>query len=104
MNDKLTIVYCLNYFSQIETHLAMNGHNLSIVQCFGITKDPETKNFMMVMRYAEHGNLRQYLNNSFNSLSWHDKLRNLCRAAVDTGFLLGKPAARKTRPCWRGHA
>src|SRR5688572_793192 len=41
-----------------------------VVTCFGITKDPETNNFMMVMLYAENGSLRQYLNNKFNSL--HD--------------------------------
>src|SRR5581483_1279974 len=48
-----------------------------IIKCYGITKDPETNNFMMVMEYAQHGNLRQYLNNSFNSLNWNEKLVNL---------------------------
>src|SRR5690242_15929911 len=32
---------------------------------------------MMVMEYAEYGSLRQYLNNSFNSLNWAEKLLNL---------------------------
>ena len=45
----------------------MNGSG-DIVRCYGITKDPETNNFMMVMEYAQHGSLRQHLNNSFNSL------------------------------------
>src|ERR1044071_8593310 len=48
-----------------------------IVHCYGITKKPETNNFMMVMAYAPNGSLRQRLNNSFNSLSWHNKLYNL---------------------------
>ena len=50
---------------------------ISIAQCYGITKDPETNNFMMVMQYADYGNLRQHLNNNFISLNWGRKLLNL---------------------------
>ena len=32
---------------------------------------------MMVMNYANNGNLRQYLNNNFNSFDWKNKLHNL---------------------------
>ena len=49
----------------------------AVVQCYGITKDPETNNFIMVMQYAQYGSLRQHLNNSFNSLKWNVKLYNL---------------------------
>ncbi|EXX70518.1 Cdc15p [Rhizophagus irregularis DAOM 197198w] len=31
----------------------------------------------MVMEYAEHGSLRQYLNDTFNSIKWVDKLQTL---------------------------
>jgi len=44
-----------------------------VILCFGITKDPETNNFMMVMEYAEDGSLRQNLNKNFNSMNWHKK-------------------------------
>src|SRR5947209_5398123 len=50
---------------------------ITIVRCYGITKDPKTNNFMMVMEYAENGSLRQLLNNNFNSLNWTQKLYNL---------------------------
>jgi serine/threonine protein kinase len=49
----------------------------AIVRCYGITKDPETNNFMMVMQYAQYGSLRQHLNSSFNSLNWNNKLYHL---------------------------
>ena len=48
-----------------------------IIKCYGITKEPETNNFMMVMAYAENGSLRQHLNINFNSLTWNEKLNNL---------------------------
>src|SRR5690348_42058 len=52
-----------------------------VVSCFGITKDPETNNFIMVMQYAENGSLRQHLNNIFNSLEWVKKLSILIKIA-----------------------
>src|ERR1041384_1197820 len=54
----------------------MNGES-GLISFYGITKDPETNNFMMVMGYASNGNLRQYLNNNFNSFTWKEKLYNL---------------------------
>ena len=52
-----------------------------VVQCYGITKDPETNNFMMVMRYIDNGSLRQHLNNNFSSLNWENKLYHLQQIA-----------------------
>src|SRR4051794_15812108 len=55
--------------------------SLDIVRCYGITKDPETNNFMMVMKYINNGNLRQHLNTNFNSFNWENKLYHLRRIA-----------------------
>src|SRR6266480_3760034 len=52
-----------------------------VVTCYGITQDPKTNCFMMIMSYAENGSLRQYLNNRFNSMNWRDKLHNLHQIA-----------------------
>ena len=45
-----------------------------VVCCFGITKKPETNDFMIVMKYAENGSLRNYLDKNFNSMDWKTKL------------------------------
>ena len=39
-----------------------------------MTKDPETKEFMMIIEFADKGNLRSSLSNYFNNLSWIDKI------------------------------
>src|SRR4051812_5619474 len=49
--------------------------------CFGITKKPESNNFMMVMGYAKNGSLRQHLNNRFNSMKCKEKLDILQKIA-----------------------
>ena len=71
----------LNFYFQVESHLTVNSSG-DIVQCYGITKDPKTNDFMMVMQYIENGSLRQHLNNNFNSFDWKDKLYNLYRIAI----------------------
>src|ERR1051325_4246750 len=77
----LQLFIIINCCSQVKTHLIMNQASLVIVTCYGITKDPETNDFMMVTKYARN-NLRQYLNKSFNSLGWSDKLSKLRYTAL----------------------
>ncbi len=43
------------------------------MRCYGITKDPETNDFMLVMSYASGGDLYNYLQKKFTSLTWKGK-------------------------------
>ncbi|POG78640.1 kinase-like domain-containing protein [Rhizophagus irregularis DAOM 181602=DAOM 197198] len=65
------------FLKEVEsTILACEFGSGFVVFCFGITKDPKTNNFMMVMDLKGR-NLRQHLNDDFNSLNWMYKLRIL---------------------------
>ncbi|RGB34000.1 kinase-like domain-containing protein [Rhizophagus diaphanus] len=44
------------------------------VKFYGITQDPETKNYVMVLEYADDGSLRKYLDVNFNKLNWKSKI------------------------------
>src|SRR5437016_13751352 len=44
---------------------------------YGVTREPETKEYMIVMRYANNGNLLSYLDQSINELTWKRKLLSL---------------------------
>ena len=57
---------------QVNSHLKVNLFG-RIIEFHGITKDPKTNNFMMVMHYAKDGSLRQKLNKKFNSMGWKEK-------------------------------
>src|SRR5688572_19053033 len=59
----------------------MMNSSPNVINCYGITKDPESNNFMMVMNYAINGSLRQHLNNSFNLMKWDEKLDTLLKIA-----------------------
>src|ERR1051325_4174814 len=77
MNTKLTIVHYCKILFQVGLHNVNSVNTDSIIRCYGITKDPKTNNFVMVMEYAQYGSLRQHLDKNFNSLNWNEKLCNL---------------------------
>ncbi|RIA82071.1 kinase-like domain-containing protein, partial [Glomus cerebriforme] len=64
----------------MKLYLKMNDSS-NVISIYGITKDPDTNNFMMVIYYSNNGNLRQMLNREFNSLCWSSKFNILCHIA-----------------------
>jgi len=55
---------------------------------YGITKDPETKEFIIIIQLAKE-NLRNFLLSNSNSILWKDKINYLCTLAFDLGYLHG---------------
>ncbi|RHZ87525.1 hypothetical protein Glove_33g26 [Diversispora epigaea] len=62
--------------NEMEIHLKTLTESASI-RFYGITQDPETHSYMMVLEYAKDGNLREYLKINFNNINWEQKLFNL---------------------------
>ncbi|RIB21153.1 kinase-like domain-containing protein [Gigaspora rosea] len=52
-----------------------------VLHCYGVSQDPSTKNYILVMQYASEGNLQSYLDNSFTRFTWHQKI-NMFRDIV----------------------
>ncbi|GES90050.1 kinase-like domain-containing protein [Rhizophagus clarus] len=71
--------FCINtnFLNEVKSHLQI--YLTDVIQCYGITQDPNTKNYMMVLYYCNGGNLRNnYLN---NGLGYNLKIYNLKRIA-----------------------
>ncbi|CAG8658492.1 10643_t:CDS:2 [Cetraspora pellucida] len=45
-----------------------------ILQYYGITQHPETKDYMIAMAFAENGDLYNYISKNFLTISWKQKL------------------------------
>src|SRR6266542_1697440 len=58
------------------SHQKLNSDS-GVIRLYGITQDPETKNYIMVLDYAENGSLRNYLDTRCNELSWNKKINHL---------------------------
>ena len=57
-------------------HLRTNAGTTSTA-LYGITEDPETHRYIMVLEYYKGGSLRNYLNNNFDDIDWEIKLAHL---------------------------
>ncbi|RHZ85817.1 hypothetical protein Glove_60g81 [Diversispora epigaea] len=71
--------YFVNFndvLNEMEIHLKTRTKGASI-RFYGITQDPETHSYIMVLEYAKDGNLREYLKINFNNINWEEKLYNL---------------------------
>ncbi|RHZ82566.1 hypothetical protein Glove_109g39 [Diversispora epigaea] len=74
------------FLNEFKNHLKCieNDH---IIKCYGITQDPETKNYMFVMEFVEDGNLRNYLRSNFFKLGWSDKIYILSEISDGLNYL-----------------
>ncbi|PKC54891.1 kinase-like protein [Rhizophagus irregularis] len=59
LNELRSLYQCKNYW---------------VIDCYGITQDPITKEYMLILPYAEGGNLHDYLQKNFINLRWDGKL------------------------------
>ncbi|RGB31427.1 hypothetical protein C1646_764117 [Rhizophagus diaphanus] len=62
------------FMNEVTLHNKGKMNNAFIIGFYGITQDPETKNYMMVLDYAEDGSLRNYLDKEYNKLKWNKKI------------------------------
>ncbi|UZO14625.1 uncharacterized protein OCT59_006078 [Rhizophagus irregularis] len=44
-----------------------------IIETYGVTKDPESEDYILVMKYAPNGDLHKYLQKNFTNLTWNNK-------------------------------
>ncbi|GES96370.1 kinase-like domain-containing protein [Rhizophagus clarus] len=61
LNELKSLYQCYNKFD-------------NIIRYYGITRDPETKDFMLIMKLASGGNLHDYLQKNFKDVTWNNKL------------------------------
>ncbi|GES77244.1 kinase-like domain-containing protein [Rhizophagus clarus] len=66
----------LEFMNEITLHYKLNL-NKRIIKFYGITQDPKTKNYIMVLEYAVNGSLRNYLDKCYDKLSLSDKINYL---------------------------
>src|SRR5215469_370451 len=48
-----------------------------IIRFYGMTQDPETKNYIMVLDFAKNGSMRNYLDKNYHKLNWNYKINYL---------------------------
>ncbi|CAI2188071.1 9127_t:CDS:2, partial [Funneliformis geosporum] len=69
-------------YSQIKDfqhHYLTKEQQLLIDKCYGVTQNPSTKDYVMIMDYARKGSLRNFLNENYYDMKWEHKILYLNR-------------------------
>ncbi|CAG8828353.1 25605_t:CDS:2, partial [Gigaspora margarita] len=72
---------CLKpYYKVKDTY---NTYDYFLIKCYGITQKPNTKEYLMVIEYANGRDLRNYLLKNYKEFTWNDKINSL--HSISTG-------------------
>ncbi|CAG8676983.1 12606_t:CDS:2, partial [Cetraspora pellucida] len=65
------------YMKQEFLNEIANQHNHGgkpVIDIYGITKNPNNDNYMVVMEFAKQGSLRKLIDSRYNDLNWDSKV------------------------------
>ena len=51
-----------------------NEINYDVNHCYGVTKDPNENDYLLVFEYAKNGDLHNYLSKNFKEITWEQKI------------------------------
>ena len=61
---------------KLQNHIRFIGpYHKGIVNIYGISQDPNTKEYVLVMRYAAEGDFKKYLKSNYTG--WNNKIKKL---------------------------
>jgi len=63
-----------DFLKEVIYHKLVKG---LVVNCFGISQNPKSGNYVIVTEYMKNGNLREYMRRNYNKLGLNDKLNFL---------------------------
>src|SRR6266511_2685945 len=70
----------LSIFIKLQNYIKFKRpYYNGILDIYGISQDPNTKEYILVTRYADNGSLADYITKSFKKLKWKDKIEILYR-------------------------
>ena len=59
----------------------INDRYSYVNNCYGITKDPNENDYLLVFEYAKNGDLCNNLSRNFKEITWRHKITSLFRIA-----------------------
>ncbi|CAG8577503.1 10427_t:CDS:2 [Ambispora leptoticha] len=75
LNDSQDIT--ADFLQEVAYYKLFKDDYDGVVKCFGISQDPATKEYIMVMDYIKNGDLRKYLTKYYQKLDFYNKLGQL---------------------------
>ena len=80
INNFQRCIKFLLIFIKLQNHIEFKGpYYKGILDIYGVSQDPNTKEYILVTRHANNGNLTDYISKRFKNLKWRDKIEILYR-------------------------
>ncbi|PKY23782.1 kinase-like protein [Rhizophagus irregularis] len=77
-SDNITKEFLHELEAHIKCATTYSSDFFAVLRCYGLSQDPVSGSYMIVMDLVENGSLNQYLQKKFSTLKWNeDKLRLL---------------------------
>ena len=85
----LLIIYLLTllYNLQLKSNQYCYKFKHHVIESYGFTEDPESKDYMLVMQYASGGDLHNYLQREFTGITWNKEKLNILWQ-ISEGYVL----------------
>ncbi|POG81751.1 kinase-like domain-containing protein [Rhizophagus irregularis DAOM 181602=DAOM 197198] len=82
----------MEFINEITIHLRIQRVKApqQVIRCYGISLDPKTKNYIMVMNYAKRGNLLSYLNEKRKDMNKKYKIDKWPQVNLDLNLQMWK--------------
>ncbi|RGB39892.1 kinase-like domain-containing protein [Rhizophagus diaphanus] len=70
--------FIYEFINEVEVYLAYTNQKFSnILKIYGISQNPDTEEFIIVLEYAEGGTFNDYLYRNYQSFNWSSKIQIL---------------------------
>ncbi|GBC49770.2 kinase-like domain-containing protein [Rhizophagus irregularis DAOM 181602=DAOM 197198] len=86
------------FLNELRSLYQCNDGNEWVIGCYGFTQDPITKEYMLILNYAEGGNLHDYLQKNFINITWNNKLFILRGILIGLESIHKRPKITKDTP------
>ncbi|RIA80520.1 kinase-like domain-containing protein [Glomus cerebriforme] len=63
------------FLNELKSHYQCRSDY--VLRCYGVTKDPNSDEYMLIMQYAKEGSLFDYLQKNFVNINWVGKMKIL---------------------------
>ncbi|GBB97336.1 hypothetical protein RclHR1_02970011 [Rhizophagus clarus] len=73
----------IEYLNELKIYWNICLNHKTYLAFYGITKDPDTKEFIMIMDFANKGSLKSIFSHDFKNILWKDKINWLSHLAID---------------------
>ncbi|CAB5217153.1 unnamed protein product [Rhizophagus irregularis] len=75
------------FIHELKMHLRLDCYNDRIIRCLGVTFDQKTNEYLLIMQYANGGDLQNYLKENFKKLTWDNKKKLALQIADGLNYL-----------------